>query len=83
MSTAKPKRTARQVAQARIAARLGASEEQPSVGQDVYVPTRRITIDLKASLHRRLRVAAAKQDQNMAEFLRSLIDRECSTGPHP
>jgi hypothetical protein len=39
-------------------------------------PTKRLTFDIPASMHRRLKLGATARDQNIADVLRELIDRE-------
>jgi predicted HicB family RNase H-like nuclease len=38
--------------------------------------TKMVGADVDIELHRRLRVAAAKEDKTMAEYLRELLDDE-------
>ena len=64
-----------------VQSRLGQDDERASepVSDPVFVPrepTKRLTIDVPAGLHRRLKLGATERDLNIADVIRDLIARE-------
>lgn len=62
-----------------VMSRLGSDEEAALPAPAPVVPaepTKRLTFDVPASMHRRLKLGATARDQNIADVLRELIDRE-------
>jgi hypothetical protein len=43
------------------------------------VPMKRLTFDIPADLHRRMKLACVEQDRDMAEVLRELIEKRFPT----
>ncbi len=81
LTLAKPQTSAVETAEAWVSSRLGADKENPGEPAAPPEPTRRLTFDLALSLHRRLKVEAARRDKNVADFLREVIERECPQAP--
>jgi hypothetical protein len=77
LTLAKPASSALESAEEWITSRHGADKEKPIESAPAPEPTRRLTFDLALSLHRRLKIGAAKKDKNVADFLRDIIEREC------
>ncbi len=77
LTLAKPATSALEGAEDWVTNRHGADKEKPIEPAAPPEPTRRLTFDLALSLHRRLKIGAAKQDKNVADFLRDIIEREC------
>lgn len=50
--------------------------EPPAVQAAPAEPMKRLTIDVTEDLHKRLKTACAMKGEKMADFLRSLLERE-------
>jgi hypothetical protein len=64
-----------------VQSRLGQDDEQPKAAVPAPAsvprePTKRLTIDIPAGLHRRLKLGATERDLNIADVIRDLIARE-------
>jgi hypothetical protein len=63
-----------------VQSRLGQDDERPQAAADPAPvprePTKRLTIDIPAGLHRRLKLGATERDLNIADVIRDLIARE-------
>jgi hypothetical protein len=64
-----------------VQSRLGQDDERlseavPEAAPAMREPTKRLTIDIPAGLHRRLKLGATERDLNIADVIRDLIARE-------
>jgi hypothetical protein len=64
-----------------VQSRLGQDDERlpeavPDPVPALREPTKRLTIDIPAGLHRRLKLGATERDLNIADVIRDLIARE-------
>jgi hypothetical protein len=64
-----------------VQSRLGQDDERlpeavPETAPAMREPTKRLTIDIPAGLHRRLKLGATERDLNIADVIRDLIARE-------
>jgi hypothetical protein len=60
-----------------VQSRLGQDDERlPEAVPAMREPTKRLTIDIPAGLHRRLKLGATERDLNIADVIRDLIARE-------
>jgi hypothetical protein len=62
-----------------VQSRLGQDDEPRAAPEPAPIPrepTKRLTIDIPAGLHRRLKLGATERDLNIADVVRELIARE-------
>ena len=54
----------------------GDPREQPEAKSEVQVPIKRLTIDVPADLHQRVKIGCTKRGLKMADEIRKLLDKE-------